>query len=56
VRTAVLARRWGARLQAVLNSISARLTTADLVGLNRAVEIHGESPERAAARWWDDGA
>jgi osmoprotectant transport system substrate-binding protein len=56
VRTAVLARRWGARLQAVLNSITARLTTADLVGLNRAVEIHGETPARAAARWWDDGA
>jgi osmoprotectant transport system substrate-binding protein len=56
VRTAVLARRWGARLQAVLNSISARLTTADLVRLNRAVEIQGQSPARAAAQWWADGA
>jgi osmoprotectant transport system substrate-binding protein len=56
VRAAVLARRWGGRLQAALNSISARLTTADLVRLNRAVEIQGQTPARAATQWWDDGA
>jgi osmoprotectant transport system substrate-binding protein len=56
VRAAVLDRHWGGRLQAVVNSISARLTTAAVVELNRAVEIEGLSPARAAAQWWDDGA
>jgi osmoprotectant transport system substrate-binding protein len=56
VRAAVLERGWGSRLRAVLNSISARLTTADVVRLNRAVEVEGESPETAAVRWWNDGA
>jgi osmoprotectant transport system substrate-binding protein len=55
VRAALLHRPWGARLMAVLNSISARLTTADVVGLNRAVEIDGETPAQAAAHFWDDG-
>jgi osmoprotectant transport system substrate-binding protein len=51
VRSAAL-ERWGDRLRAALDGVSARLTTADLVGLNRAVEIDGVTPERAAARWW----
>jgi osmoprotectant transport system substrate-binding protein len=55
VRTAVLARRWGGRLRTVLDTISARLTTADLIRLNRAVEIEGMTPARAADRWWTDG-
>ncbi len=45
--------RWGDGLKTALNEVSARLTTADLVQLNRAVEIDGLTPEEAAARWWD---
>jgi osmoprotectant transport system substrate-binding protein len=45
-------RRWGHRLTAVLDEVSAMLTTDELVRLNRAVEIDGLSPARAAARWW----
>jgi osmoprotectant transport system substrate-binding protein len=45
--------RWGAPLQDALNSVSARLTTTDLIQLNRAVESEGLTPEQAAARWWD---
>lgn len=54
VRTAVL-ERWGDRLAAALDAVSARLTTADLSGLNRAVEVEGLTPQTAAARWWDAG-
>jgi osmoprotectant transport system substrate-binding protein len=36
----------------VLDEVSAMLTTDELVRLNRAVEIDGLSPARAAARWW----
>ena len=32
--------------------MSARLTTADLVRLNHAVEMDGLTPAEAAARWW----
>jgi osmoprotectant transport system substrate-binding protein len=54
VRTDAL-ERWGSRLRTALEDVSARLTTADLVQLNRAVEIEGLTPARAAARWWDAG-
>jgi osmoprotectant transport system substrate-binding protein len=47
--------RWGDRLREALDAVSARLTTEDLIGLNRAVETDGLSPERAAAQWWDAG-
>jgi hypothetical protein len=32
----------------------ARLTTADLVQHNKAVELEGLTPEAAAARWSED--
>lgn len=32
----------------------ARLTTADLVQRNKAVELEGLTPEAAAARWSED--
>ncbi|WP_138734201.1 ABC transporter substrate-binding protein [Modestobacter excelsi] len=51
VRTAALD-RWGHRLADALDAVSARLTTADLISLNRAVEVEGLTPEAAAARWW----
>lgn len=52
VRTAVLD-RWGGRLRSALDGVSDRLTTEELVALNRAVEIDGLTPADAAARWWD---
>ena len=54
VRSATL-RRWGPRVATALNDVSARLTTVELVQLNRSVEIDGLSPARAAARWWAAG-
>jgi osmoprotectant transport system substrate-binding protein len=51
VRTATL-ERWGDELQAALDEVSARITTNDLVQLNRAVELDGLTPAEAAARWW----
>jgi osmoprotectant transport system substrate-binding protein len=44
--------RWGEKLQTALEDVSARLTTADLVELNRAVEIDGLTPAEAADQWW----
>ena len=44
--------RWGDRLTGALDEVSARLTTGDLVRLNRWVEVDGLSPEEAAERWW----
>jgi osmoprotectant transport system substrate-binding protein len=44
--------RWGDRMTSALDAVSARLTTAELVRLNRMVEIDGLTPARAAARWW----
>jgi len=44
--------RWGEELRTALNDVSARLTTNDLVQLNRMVEIDGRTPEEAAERWW----
>jgi osmoprotectant transport system substrate-binding protein len=52
VRTAAL-ERWGAPLRAAFDDVSARLTTADLVRLNRAVEVRGLTPAEAAERWWE---
>jgi osmoprotectant transport system substrate-binding protein len=46
--------RWGEELRTALNQVSERLTTNDMVQLNRAVEIDGLTPEEAAARWWGD--
>ncbi len=51
VRTATLD-RWGEDLRAALDEVSARITTNDLVQLNRAVELDGLTPAEAAARWW----
>ncbi|MCF6736329.1 ABC transporter substrate-binding protein [Blastococcus sp. KM273129] len=45
--------RWGAPLREALDDASARLTTEDLVGLNRAVEFDGRTPAEAAQAWWD---
>jgi osmoprotectant transport system substrate-binding protein len=44
--------RWGEQLRTALDDVSARLTTADLVELNRTVEIDGLTPAEAAQRWW----
>jgi osmoprotectant transport system substrate-binding protein len=53
VRTAVLEAA-GDALATAMDDVSARLTTADLVELNRAVALDGRTPAEAAARWWDD--
>jgi osmoprotectant transport system substrate-binding protein len=44
--------RWGEQLRTALNEVSARLTTNDLVQLNRAVVIDGLSSAEAADKWW----
>ena len=54
VREEVLA-RWGPEVRAALDDVSARLTTQDLVRLNRWVELEGAAPAEAALRWWDGG-
>jgi osmoprotectant transport system substrate-binding protein len=51
VRTAVLDRA-GGQLSTALDEVSARLTTADLVRLNRLVAVDGRTPAEAAALWW----
>lgn len=53
VRTDVL-ERWDG-LRSAFDALSARLTTDDLVQLNRTVELDGLTPAEAAARWWDGG-
>jgi osmoprotectant transport system substrate-binding protein len=50
VRRDVVA-RYGARLMAVLNSVSARLDTAALRGLDAFVQLHGQNPRRVARSW-----
>ncbi|WP_242611192.1 ABC transporter substrate-binding protein [Blastococcus saxobsidens] len=45
--------RWAEPLRSALEDTSARLTTADLVELNRAVELDGRTPAEAARAWWD---
>jgi osmoprotectant transport system substrate-binding protein len=52
VRTEALD-RFGPSLRKALEDTSARLTTADLIELNWAVELEGLTPAQAAARWWD---
>ncbi|RBY78142.1 glycine/betaine ABC transporter substrate-binding protein [Geodermatophilus sp. TF02-6] len=52
VRTAVLDRA-GQQLRTALDAVSARLTDADLVRLNRLVVLDGRTPAQAAALWWD---
>ena len=47
--------RWGPALRTALNQVSARLTTADLMRMNRWVEVDGLTPAKAAARWWAPG-
>jgi osmoprotectant transport system substrate-binding protein len=44
--------RWGGRLRAALDGVSARLTTDEVVQLNRLVEVEGLTPAEAATRWW----
>jgi osmoprotectant transport system substrate-binding protein len=51
VRTAAI-ERWGEDLRTALDDVSARLSTADLVELNRAVELRGLTPAEAATQWW----
>jgi osmoprotectant transport system substrate-binding protein len=53
IRTEAL-ERWGEELRTALDDVSVRITTNDLVNLNRSVEIDGMTPEEAAARWWGD--
>jgi osmoprotectant transport system substrate-binding protein len=50
---AEVAERYGEPLRRALEETSARLTTEALIGLNRAVELDGQSPAQAAADWWD---
>jgi len=45
--------RWRGPLRSALQSTSAQLTTADLVELNRQVELEGRSPAEVAQAWWD---
>jgi osmoprotectant transport system substrate-binding protein len=52
VRTAVLEAA-GDELATAMDDVSARLTTADLVELNRDVALDGRTPAEAAAQWWD---
>lgn len=54
VRTAVLDAA-GDRMRAALDGVSARLTTADLIVLNRAVDVDGFDAAEAAQRWWSTG-
>ena len=51
VRTAVLRDR-GDALGSALDAVSARLTTEQLIELNRAVELGGLTPAEAAVQWW----
>jgi osmoprotectant transport system substrate-binding protein len=52
VRSAVLDRA-GDRLRTALDETTARLTTLQVMRLNRAVDVNGLTPEQAAAEWWD---
>jgi len=51
VRSDVL-QRWGDRLRTALDGATERLTTQELVALNKAVDIDGLTPAEAADRWW----
>ena len=43
--------RYGPRLLAVLNTVSARLTTGSLRALDARVELHGQDPRLVAESW-----
>ena len=43
--------RYGPRLLAVLNTVSARLTTSSLRALDARVQLHGEDPRLVAESW-----
>ena len=43
--------RYGPRLLAVLNTVSARLTTGSLRALNARVELRGDDPRLVAESW-----
>jgi osmoprotectant transport system substrate-binding protein len=43
--------RYGPRLLAVLDTVSARLTTGSLRGLDARVQLRGEDPRRVAGSW-----
>ena len=49
--------RWwlGAAVLGVGAALGGRLTTRDVVGLNRALELFGLAPREAALRWWEEG-
>jgi osmoprotectant transport system substrate-binding protein len=42
---------YGPRLVRALNAVTAELTTVDLIGLNRRVELDGEDPAAVATAW-----
>ncbi len=42
---------YGDDFKQVLNSVSAKLTTAELTSLNKFVEVDGEDPDKVAADW-----
>jgi osmoprotectant transport system substrate-binding protein len=50
VRTKTLTAQ-GTRLRAIIDKVSAQLSTQELVGLNSAVEIDGRTPAAVAADW-----
>ena len=50
VRRAVV-RRYGAAFVSLVDRVSAQLQTADLIALNRDVDINGVTPARAARNW-----
>ncbi len=52
VRTSVLERH-GDDLRDTANAVSSRLTTAELLNLNRRVDIDGVTPREAARAWLD---
>ena len=47
-------RRLGPRLADVVNAVSAHLDTADLVKMNRAVDVDGRDPRAVATEWLRD--
>jgi osmoprotectant transport system substrate-binding protein len=46
-----VAERYGSGLADVLNAVSAKLTTAGVVELNRRVVLAGEPADRVAVDW-----
>jgi osmoprotectant transport system substrate-binding protein len=52
IRTPVL-ERYGDTLRQAVDEVSLRLTTEELVGLNRRVEVDGVTPAEAARVWLD---